>query len=249
MDTGAIPMLPVLLFGIILIVAAAALIWYSLPPFAFRRQNKNIEPAEDKYTSIMLPPPSGKSTKLEEKIESIKDKLNPDDAGIHHDMEIISDSGWSDLEFVLDELGRDKPSSAAIIGALRNPEIGEDEFIEVCARHAGLAARILDLVNASFYEILEPVYDLKRASSLLGTSEIRRLAFIAGLFDTAKIYEGPIASDALWTHSLATARISSWLSARVIESGVQIRTELAGMASVVHDAGKIVLKRWRPEKL
>jgi HD-like signal output (HDOD) protein len=242
-------MLPVFLFGIILIVAAAGLLWYSIPPAPPWMRKKRVESPQVEYTPIMEPGPDTDPEPVIELTNDVKESLDPDESGIHHNAEIISDSGWEDLEFVLDELGREQPSSASIMTVLRNPDAGDEELADVCARHAGLTARILDLVNTSFYELLEPVYDLKRAVELLGTSEIRRLAITAGLYRFASLLEGPIPTGEMWAHSLATARITTWLSGHVLNDGIQIRTELAGMGAVLHDVGKIVLKRWRPEGL
>ncbi|MCK4720143.1 HDOD domain-containing protein, partial [bacterium] len=56
--------------------------------------------------------------------------------------------------------------------------------------------------------------------------------------------DGPIVIDELWKHSLATAGITTWLNDIMRIKG---RKGLAGTGAMLHDVGKLVLQKWRPE--
>lgn len=167
-----------------------------------------------------------------------------EDEGIYHNSAIITDRGWSDLEFTVMELSHLHSDAAGLLDALDNPDSTRGDINTLCERSVGLAARVLKLVNSPFYGVNRNIDDIQLAVALLGYNEIRQVVLVSSLFSTRDYSDGPIVIDELWKHSLATAGITTWLNDIMKNKG---RKGLAGAAAMLHDVGKLVLQKWRPE--
>ncbi len=167
-----------------------------------------------------------------------------EDEGIYHNSAIITDRGWSDLEFAVMELNRLPSDAAGLLDALDNPDSTRGDINTLCERSVGLAARVLKLVNSPFYGVNRNIDDIQLAVAVLGYNEIRQMVLVSSLFGTRDYTDGPIVIDELWKHSLATAGITTWLNDIMKIKG---RKGIAGTGAMLHDVGKLVLQKWRPE--
>ena len=174
----------------------------------------------------------------------IKSLLLEEEKGIYHNVDLITDRGWADLEFTILELSRLPAGVAGFLEALNSTDSTAKDIAALCERSVGLTARILKLVNSPFYGLLSKIDNIQLAVTYLGFDEIRQIILTTSLFSIADIKGSPLKVDELWKHSLATARITTWLNDRVRVKG---RKSLAGTGAMLHDIGKLVLQTWRPE--
>lgn len=176
--------------------------------------------------------------------QDFRSLLLDEDKGIYHDSDLITKQGWADLEFTVLELSRLPSGAAGLLEALNSADTTAKDIAALCARSVGLTARVLKLVNSPFYGIRSKIDNIQHAVTYLGFDEIRQVILTTSLFNIADSKDSPIKVDELFKHSLATARITTWLNDRVKVKG---RKSLAGTGAMLHDIGKLVLQNWRPE--
>jgi putative nucleotidyltransferase with HDIG domain len=125
----------------------------------------------------------------------------------------------------------------ALTVALAKEEVDIQEVGDIVEQDAGIAAKILQLVNSSFFGIRWEITDLRQATIYLGVTTIRDLVLSFELFqqfeDSAKLSGFSIEREQ--SHSLLTARIAQKLLDEKSEA------EQAFLAGMLHDVGKLVL--------
>ena len=257
-------MLPALVFIFILITAVLATVMYHRSVVNASRDDSESEKKPARKPPVRHSskahvaeaasiPSQGPVDTPEEEIEEeaveddpygFRDFFLPDEAGIYHQADHITERGWADLDYTLVTLSRLPAEVTELLDVLGSPDSSAADVSNICERSVGLTARILKLVNSPFYGLNAPVDDVRQAVTLLGFDEIRQIILTTSLFNNRMSHEGLIDIDELWTHSLATSRITTWLTDRL---DVQLRKGLAGTGAMLHDVGKVVLQMWRPE--
>ncbi|MCX6645992.1 MAG: HDOD domain-containing protein [bacterium] len=176
--------------------------------------------------------------------QDLKSLLLDKDKGIYHNIDLITKQGWVDLEFTALELSRLPSGAVGLLEALNSVDTSAKDIAVLCGRSVGLTARVLKLVNSPFYGLRSKIDNIQHAVTYLGYDEIRQIILTTSVFNIAESKGSPLRVDELWKHSLATARITTWLNDRVKVEG---RKSLAGTGAMLHDIGQLVLKNWRPE--
>ncbi|MBN1918021.1 MAG: HDOD domain-containing protein [Verrucomicrobia bacterium] len=113
------------------------------------------------------------------------------------------------------------------------------DLSDVISKDQALTARILRLVNSSFYALRCEVVKVSHAIALLGFVAIKNLALGLGVIDMfGRGREGgELNGPAFWEHSLSCAT-----AARLIAERVRFApAEEAFVAGLLHDIGKLVL--------
>jgi HD-like signal output (HDOD) protein len=117
----------------------------------------------------------------------------------------------------------------------------------ILSQDPGMTAKILKLANSAIFGLTRAVSSATEATSLLGMETIKSLVLTAGVFRT---FEGSTANqgmlDALFEHSLQTARFSS-----LIAKAEKLRSDAvqeAFTAGLLHDVGKLVLIASAPHR-
>ncbi|MBC2736706.1 MAG: HDOD domain-containing protein [Desulfobacteraceae bacterium] len=121
---------------------------------------------------------------------------------------------------------------------INNPRSSARDLAQVITDDQVLTARLLRLVNSSFYGFPQRITTITRAIVLLGFDAIRHLLLTTSVFDifSDRKSELQVAREKLWDHSLGCA-----VAAKVI--GKQIRhdkIEELFVCALLHDIGKIV---------
>lgn len=123
---------------------------------------------------------------------------------------------------------------------LESDDASLDRIGEVIGGDLAMTAKVLQLVNSSFFGLPQHVACPKHAVSLLGLNVIRSLALTAGVFSQ---YDEPgidgYSLEQSISHSLAVA-----IDARTIASGETSDHHIiddAFLAGMLHDIGKLVL--------
>lgn len=112
------------------------------------------------------------------------------------------------------------------------------DFEAIISLDPALTARLLTLVNSSYYGLLHKVDSISRAIAMLGMKNLHNIAVtdaLKGMFKTGK---GDISFpvDRLWTHSAAAGICSKMIAERIFS----INGDDAYLTGLLHDIGLIV---------
>ena len=125
----------------------------------------------------------------------------------------------------------------ALTVALAKEEVDIQEVGGIVEEDAGIAAKILQLVNSSFFGMRAEITDLRHATAYLGVTTIRDIVLCFGMF---RQFEG---SAKLAGFSMEREQSHSLLTARIARKLLDEKTaaEEAFLAGLLHDVGKLVL--------
>ena len=141
---------------------------------------------------------------------------------------------------------------------INDPRSSSRQIAALLKGDLALTAKILRLVNSSYYAVPGGVSDVQRALVFLGFNTVAQLVLSVSVLGAFSGIQSPVSLDVFWEHSLATAVISARLSAslqgelagggdRVGQSGdggkgyFNYRPEEAFTAGLLHDLGKLAL--------
>lgn len=135
-------------------------------------------------------------------------------------------------------------TTALLTEALEKPDVPLSEIGRIVEHDVGITAKLLQLVNSAFFCLPYHVTSVRRAVSCLGLDTLKHLVLSVELFHTLQP-RYPIAGfsmESFEEHSHLAARIAARLPGPepVVSAGV--------VASVLHDAGKLVLASRLPEE-
>jgi len=128
---------------------------------------------------------------------------------------------------------------------LNDPRSSFADIAEVISSDVALSARIMRIVNSSFYQFPSPIDNITHAVSIIGTWQLRDLALSTTILSRFKgIPEKYINMKSFWKHS-----ITCGIAARLI--GIQNNepnAERLFLAGLLHDVGRLVLLENLPEE-
>lgn len=129
--------------------------------------------------------------------------------------------------------------------ALRNEDLGSEGCAELIGHDPALAARALRLANSAFYGVPGRVTHLRDAVHLLGRRTLASLVTVALLAKQidASLCPG-FSSTSFWRHAIATG-----YAARELARALQADTELAFVAGLLHDIGRLALAAHFPAEV
>lgn len=129
-----------------------------------------------------------------------------------------------------------------LINAVNDPYSDASIINNIVIHDPALAAKILKLVNSSFYGLSNPVNSIQQAVVILGFKTIRSLAISASVFN---LFTGSNFSyEDFWKQSLASGLM---LEALAKESAV-IDEESAFITGLLHQIGKIILEQYATDQ-
>lgn len=147
------------------------------------------------------------------------------------------------LEQVLTRIGA-LPSLPArymeLMEVLQAEEVSIQRVADIVAQEPGLVAKLLQLVNSSFFGRPQRVSTAAKAVSLLGLDLVRAIVLASGTFDQFKrLRVKGIAIDAMWTHAAATAAMAKAIAQA---GGLDAKTvDTAFTCGLLHDIGKLLI--------
>jgi HD-like signal output (HDOD) protein/CheY-like chemotaxis protein len=133
-----------------------------------------------------------------------------------------------------------------IVSELRSDDPSIQKVGEIVARDLGMTAKILQLVNSSFFGLPQRVSTAETAVTLLGIDIVKAIALTSGAFSKFERAKFPgFSVDALWNHGLKTGGFS-----KVIAQNEKLERKIADagfMAGLLHDIGKVLIAANFPE--
>jgi putative nucleotidyltransferase with HDIG domain len=153
------------------------------------------------------------------------------------------------LTELVDKL-RDIPTLSLVVQRVmelvNNPKTSAPQIADVLKRDQVLTAKVLRLVNSSFYNLSTEITDVSRALAFLGFNSISMLVLGTSVFSSFEIKAAPYFNVLdFWRHSLASA-IAAEMIAKHLRSA---KPEDAFTCGLLHDIGKIALFKVAPEEL
>ncbi len=127
-----------------------------------------------------------------------------------------------------------------VIDALNSPDCSPRKVGKMIARDIGMSAKILQLVNSAFYGSGSKIADPVHAVVYLGLKTVEALVLTSGIF--SKLPERRIREfsvDALQEHCVRVGSLAKAICKSLQMS--QDQMDMASMAGILHDAGKIVM--------
>lgn len=158
-------------------------------------------------------------------------------------------SSTTKLTELVDKL-RDIPTLSVVVQRVmelvNNPKTSATQIAEVLKRDQVLTAKVLRLVNSSFYNLSTEVTDVSRALAFLGFNTISMLVLGTSVFSSFEIKAAPFFNVLeFWRHSLASA-----IAAELIAKKLRVsKPEDAFTCGLLHDIGKIALFKVAPNDL
>lgn len=129
---------------------------------------------------------------------------------------------------------------------INDPNSSSAEIADALKTDQALTAKILRLVNSSYYSIPGGVTDVQRALAFLGFNTVAQLVLglsVVGLFQ--KKSQGHFSMEGFWQHALGVAVLSEMIGKRVKYP----KPEELFTCGLLHDIGKLVMHEIDPERL
>lgn len=129
---------------------------------------------------------------------------------------------------------------------INSPLSSATSIARVVSKDPSLTARLLRLVNSSFYAFPQPILSIPRAIAIVGSNELTSLALAVS---TITVFEhvSPEYVDmkSFWKHSIACGVFS-----RLLAYGKRVRSEERFfLAGLLHDIGRIILYSKSPAEM
>jgi HD-like signal output (HDOD) protein len=130
---------------------------------------------------------------------------------------------------------------------LQSPDSSITRVGEIISQDVGMTAKILQLVNPTFFGVRDHISSPAEAARLLGLDTIRALVLSVHVFSELDQIRVPgFSPDALWPHSFGVGNISQRIS-RTENQEHRVADESL-MAGLLHDSGKLVLASNVPDQ-
>jgi len=125
-----------------------------------------------------------------------------------------------------------------IIALLQEKDINFSHLIDTVSRDQVLVARMLKLINSSFYSLKNKIDSVTSAVSLLGISNIKQIIYASFCFNFFSKEE-----QEEWDHAYSTSLLISRL---VKEYKIPVAANMQ-LTALMHDIGKVVFRRKYPK--
>ncbi len=123
---------------------------------------------------------------------------------------------------------------------LRKDEPSVPRIATLVSRDVSMTAKVMQLVNSSFFGLAVHVHDVKHAATLLGLNALKPLVLSAGVFRQLEESRVPAAlAESVLDHSLAVGCLARQLAD--MERLTRDQADDALLAGILHDIGKLVL--------
>ena len=133
---------------------------------------------------------------------------------------------------------------ATVFELLRSPTASARDFGEIIGRDPNLTARLLRMVNSSFYGLATSVDTVSRAIAIIGHRELHTLLLaITAISSFSHIAKTLVNMDTFWRHSVYCGLVSRALARRCRV----LHPERLFVVGLLHDLGSLVIYRKAPQ--
>ena len=128
---------------------------------------------------------------------------------------------------------------AKLLKEIRDPEPNLDDIGEIISRDIAMTAKIMQLVNSSFFGLYQKVESPAKAVKLLGLDTIKALVFGSQIFSEITISAHLFSTEFLWMHSMTVGTLAKMIAES--ENAEKEIIDNSLIAGVLHDIGKLIL--------
>lgn len=137
------------------------------------------------------------------------------------------------------------PVVQKVLSSINDPKVGAKQLAEIITSDQAITARVLKLVNSSFFGLRGKVSNIHHAVTLLGFSTIRQILLGVSI---CKNFKGlnvldKFSGESFWMHSIATAILSRNLS----KLDIKVEPDIAYTVGLIHDIGKLLFLQYHEE--
>lgn len=152
---------------------------------------------------------------------------------------ILDDGNLKNLLSNISELPSLPELYNQINDALNDPDVTTDEIARIIEQDIAMSAKILQLVNSSFFGLFQKVETPSRAVKLLGIDMIKVLVLSLQIFTDLKTSIDNFPTSNLWSHSMAVANCAKIIAKH--ESNDQDFISNCFIGGLLHDIGTLIL--------
>ncbi len=127
-----------------------------------------------------------------------------------------------------------------MVEQLQHPDVSLGDLAATVSQDIAMTAKILKLVNSSYFGLRRPITNAEEAVAYLGVNTLKTLVLCIHAFSQFEGQPtGAFSLDQLWSHSLHVAAVAKRIAQS--ESPSPSLAEEAFVAGLLHDAGQLVL--------
>ena len=121
---------------------------------------------------------------------------------------------------------------------VNNPKSCSKDLSDIITKDPSLSARVLKIVNSSFYGFSQKIPTVARAVVILGYSCVKNLALSSTIFNflAEKVDSKAFDINSLWDHSLRCAACARLLASKTLPQN----SEDTFSSGLMHDIGKVI---------
>ncbi len=160
--------------------------------------------------------------------------------------DMLFDGSLKDLISQLGKLPSLPSTYSRLQKAMAVPDVEISELAKIIEKDIAMTAKVLQLVNSSFFGMYTKVDSAARAVALLGLDTIKVLVLSLELFSKIKSPEQVSQIDQLWSHSLMVGKVAKAIAADRTDNKEEISNTF--LAGTLHDLGKLILLSSLPDQ-
>lgn len=135
---------------------------------------------------------------------------------------------------------------AELVRALESEDSSVQQIGDIISKDPGLTAKILKMVNSSFFGLLQRVSNPAKAVSLLGLDLVQTIVLASGTFEKFnKLKLKGVSIERMWDHAMATALLAKTIAQEARLDRADVDT--AFMSGLLHDIGKLLIAANMPD--
>jgi HD-like signal output (HDOD) protein/CheY-like chemotaxis protein len=133
-----------------------------------------------------------------------------------------------------------------LVEELKSEEASIAKVGDIISKDMGLTAKILKLVNSSFFGLPQRITNPAKAASLLGLDIVKAIVLASGTLDKFKKIQSPgFSMDQMWQHAYTSAVYAKIIAG---DAGLDRKSvDTAFMAGLLHDIGVLLIATHLPE--
>ncbi len=127
----------------------------------------------------------------------------------------------------------------SVIRLMRDENVDLKLLVDSLQKDQALVAKILKIINSGYYSLKKEVDSVEKAVGLLGLVKVKQIVYSASVMDIFSDEE-----KLEWDHAYS----SSILMDQIVRDNELSVSSTLPMAMLMHDIGKVVLRRFSPQK-
>ncbi len=160
--------------------------------------------------------------------------------------QLINNQGLKEIVSRIDSLPSMPATYIELVEELKTEDASIEKIGDIISKDIGLTAKILKMVNSSFFGLRQQIAAPAKAVSMLGLDLVKAMALSSGTFDKFKHLKVPgFSLEQLWEHAMLTSTFAKIIAR---EGGLDRRdADTAFMAGLLHDIGKLLIAAYLPD--